>query len=203
MTAMWWPGLAALLSGVAFALVVLRATPRDLDATADEVLARHEHDLQLSLDQLRELSVEEHLFEPATYASERARIEQTAAAAMRARDAHVTQPSAPRASGPARLGFARRHPMAAGAIWGAGTVAFAWVLTWQITSIAKPREAASAMATPSNYEALLVLSAIALEQGDAEKFLQSWVVYMRQPEPRRRPPMLQKASDWLEDHLKD
>ena len=201
MPAMWWPGLFALATGVAFALAVLRATPRDTEDTDDEVLARHEHDLQLSLDQLRELSVEEHLFDPATYASEKARIEQTATAAMKARDTHRVQPAASRTSQPARAGFARQHPRLAGALFGAGVVGFAWLLSWQITSVTQPSQ--SAMATPSRYEALLVLSAIALEQGDAEQFLKSWVLYMRQPEPRRRPPQLQRATDWLEEHLKD
>lgn len=203
MTAMWWPGLSALAAGVAFALAVLRATPRDAEDTDDEVLARHEHDLQLSLDQLRELTVEEHLFDTATYASEKARIEQTAAAAMKARDAHAAKPAAPRAAEPARAGFTRKHPQLSGAMAGAALVGFVWLLVAQLQN-AEPRDAAaSAMATPSNYEAMLVLSAIALEQGDAEQFLKSWVIYMQQPEPRRRPPQLQRATDWLEDHLKE
>lgn len=204
LTAMWWPGLCALAIGIAAALVVLRAGPRTIEDTDDEVLARHEHDLQLSLDQLRELTVEEHLFDAATYASEKSRIEQSAAAAMKARDTYTAKPTAPRASEPRRRTFFSTHPQLTGVIWGAGVVGFAWLVTWQVTN-APTRDglAPSAMATPSNYEALLVLSAISLENGDAEKFLQSWVIYMQQPEPRRRPPMLQRATDWLEDHLKE
>jgi hypothetical protein len=196
----WVPGIVATVLGALAAISFART--QHADATDDEALTGAERDLQLRLEQLRELMLEEHLFDEATFAEEKSRLEHAAGAALALRDSERQRASKdktpPPTTAPKRSSFSKRHPSLVGAIWGAASVAFIWALFAQVTSVEKH---AGRSISPANYQALLVLSAIALETGDSDQLLQAWSMYYQQPEPRRVPPRLQHATDWLEDHL--
>ncbi len=196
----WLPGIVASVLGALAAISFARG--HHTDPTDDEALTGAERDLQLRLEQLRELTLEEHLFDEATFAEEKSRLEHAAGAALALRDNERQRASKdktpPPTATPKRTGFAKRHPSLVGAFWGAASVAFVWALFAQVTSGEKHL---GQSISPANYQALLVLSAIALETGDSDQLLQAWTLYYQQPEPRRVPPRLQRATDWLEEHL--
>ncbi len=144
----WTPGLLVLGAGVAVALLILFSTRKPTSvapAVRDEKLADLEQRLQLLMDQLRGLDAERHQLGD-SFASEKARLERDAAAAMRARDEYLkAHPEAVRAPGPkqappsahvpatstgpapppaAATGSGFLSPQLKGALWGGGVVLF-------------------------------------------------------------------------------
>ncbi|MCC6812340.1 MAG: hypothetical protein IT381_33275 [Deltaproteobacteria bacterium] len=199
----WWPGLIALAAGLVIgAVLIFRGRPQIAKATGED---GEQQKLNARVDaiveQLREMNVDRHLYDDATFATEVARLEREAAEAMRARDTHVpVKKTAPRPR-VNDTGFAARHPQLIGALYGGGTVLFFAIAFFFVTSEQKP--VANAATGDARYEAVLMLSAIAISFGDSEQLLQAWELYMRQPVPRRRPPQLQRAIEWLEKTINE
>jgi cytochrome c-type biogenesis protein CcmH/NrfG len=149
----WAPGLAVLASGVALFVLFLLIQWRRRGAAPkppDEALANLDRRAQILIEQLKELNVDRHQLGDERYAAEKARLEQEAAAALRARDEHaqgkkVPKPKKREAPAPvaetaaARKGFASQHPQWVGALWGGGVVLFFVVLGLVLTREEKPR----------------------------------------------------------------
>lgn len=199
----WTPGIVALVVGVVVAAVLVFLRRRDpAAAQVDDELVRLDRTVDALVEQLRELNADRHLYDAEKLQSEVARLEREAADAMRARDAHKREASAApkqNAKKPAPAngeGFAAKHPQLLGALYGGGTVLFFAVTFFFLTS--EQKAAPNAATGDARYEAVLVLSAIAISFGDSEQLLQAWELYMRQNVPRRRPPQLQRAIEWLE-----
>ena len=148
----WLPGLLALGLGLLAAVVVLFVSRRRAAAGPSEgrragtAKSAEEADLRAArlLDQLRELEVDRHQLSEEAYQQESHRLEQLAAAALRARDEARSSTAKPRrtegatrAAPPA--GFFGRHPQLVGAFWGAVVVAFFGALALWLTNDAKPR----------------------------------------------------------------
>ncbi len=146
----WLPGLIVLavtfLSALAFLFLNRRQvapSPEARDGTLDDLEQR----AQLLIAQLKELEADKHQLGPERYQSERSRLEREAAAALRAKDEHLKSAaregtgkrskgkgkSQPEAA-PAPTGFAARHPQLAGALWGAGIMAFFGTLGYLLVS---------------------------------------------------------------------
>src|SRR5262249_59385693 len=134
----WLPGVIALAVGLACGLAFLffRKGSTRTAAAVDDRIADLERRAQLILDQLKELSADRHHLDAAQFEAEKARLEQEAAAALRARDEYgrsaagrqiPAQPVVPEAA-PAPQGWLARHPQLKGAFWGGGAVLFAVIL---------------------------------------------------------------------------
>src|ERR1700736_1767980 len=128
----WLPGIIVLAIGLAIGVAFLfrlRQNARPgLDA--DGRLADLDRAAQLILDQLKELVADRHHLEAAQFDAEKSRLEQEAAAALRARDEYargravaqgVSEKPAPVAA-TAPQGWLARHPQLKGALWGGGVV---------------------------------------------------------------------------------
>jgi len=146
----WLPGVIALAIGLAsgLALLFFRKGSGRPAAAADDRLADLERRAQLILDQLKELDADRHHLEADQFEAEKARLEQEAAAALRARDEYgrgaaarqdAAKPVAPEAP-PARQGWLARHPQLKGALWGGGVVLFAVILGLLLSQDQKPRQ---------------------------------------------------------------
>ncbi len=147
----WWPGIIVLAIGLLLGggyLLFLRprtAGPRD---ERDDRRADLERRAQLFLDQLRELHADRHHLDPQQFAAEKDRLEQEAAAALRARDqlqrglkAGGAQASAPSATAAASSeSFWSKNPQLKGAAWGGGVVLFFVVLGLLLSQEQKPRD---------------------------------------------------------------
>lgn len=199
----WWPPVIALAVGAVIAIVMMLrrgGTP----VVPDEELARLDRTVDALVEQIRELNAERHLYDAAKFTAEVQRLEREAADAMRAKEAHKAAPRK-KAERPVAAkkndGFAARHPQIVGALWGGGTVAFLSLAFFFATAESKPTPGA-ATGDPK-YEAVLMLSAIAISFQDSEQLLQAWELYMRQPVPRRRPPQLGRAIEWLEKTISE
>ncbi|MFY2558026.1 tetratricopeptide repeat protein [Corallococcus terminator] len=131
----WLPGIivlaVAFVAAAAWLLFMRRkgalSTPEPKDGVLDD-LSQRAHSL---IDQLRALEADKHNLAAEQYATEKSRLEQEAAAALRAKDEHlkrkVTSSGEPRArthQAPAPTGWAARNPQLSGALWGAGIVLF-------------------------------------------------------------------------------
>lgn len=158
----WLPGVLVMLGGlVSAALYLLLTRPRQQAAAPaapkdgglkDGVLEDLERRAQALIDQLKELEAEKHHLAPERYTAERSRLEQAAAAALRARDEHLKQRSeAPAGAAPAAApaaaaapaeakGFWARNPQLVGAAWGGGVVLFFALLAWVLMAEQRPRQ---------------------------------------------------------------
>ncbi len=198
----WWPGLIALGLGMAIAFIaVLLGKKHKAPVQADEDLIRLTTQIDKTIEQLRELAADKHLYSVEKYESEVLRLEKEAAELMRVRDGQAkgTKKVAAPASAPVsrpKSGISSRHPQLVGALYGGGTVLFFSVAFFLLNAEQKP--APGGATGDPKYEAMLMLSAIAISFGDSDQLLQAWDLYMRQPIPRRRPPQLQRAVEWLE-----
>ena len=150
----WLPGIIVLAIGLAIGVAFLfrlRQNARPgLDA--DGRLADLDRAAQLILDQLKELVADRHHLEAAQFDAEKNRLEQEAAAALRARDEYARGRAVPgqvspkasaataTAAAPAPQGWMARHPQLKGAIWGAGVVLFFVALGLFLGQEQKPRE---------------------------------------------------------------
>lgn len=200
MSTNWWPPIIALVVGSVIAVLMLFQRRGATAAAADEELVRLDRVVDGIVEQLRELNAERHLYDAEKFTAEVQRLEREAAAAMRARDAHKSAPKKkpePKRAAQA-TGFAAKHPQLVGAIWGGSIVAFFAVSFFFLTNEQKP----AAQGDPK-YEAVLMLSAIAISFGNSEELLQAWELYMRQPIPRKRPPQLNRAVQWLEKTISE
>jgi hypothetical protein len=178
-------------------MAVLLGKKQKAPLPRDEEQLRLAAQIDKTIEQLRELAAEKHLYSVEKYDSEVQRLEKEAASLMRARDVQAKAPKKAAAPAPAsKGGFASRHPQLVGALYGGGTVLFFSVAFFLLNAEQKP--APGAATGDAKYEAMLMLSAISISFGDSEQLLQAWELYMRQPIPRRRPPQLQRAIEWLE-----
>ncbi len=202
----WWPGLIALalglIGGCAALFFVGRRGVAERSAGSD---ARDQLEAKAKalVEQLKELETDKHQYDPAHFAAEKRALEQQAVAAMRDRDAAAKRALLPvesRARPTPTATFGARYPRLIGALWGSGVTAFIALAYVMVSGAGEPPRRVMPVADQNDprYEAMLVLSAISLSFGDHEQLLQAWEIYMRQPVPRRRPPQLQRAIDWLE-----
>ncbi|MBX5483227.1 MAG: tetratricopeptide repeat protein [Myxococcaceae bacterium] len=148
----WTPGIVVAAIGFVVSLVVffLSKDRSKAGVTEDVKLADLNERLQQVVDQLRELETERHM-RGESYETEKARLEQEGAAALRARDEYIkaraaeaakaaaAQPAATAAPAPARTGFWARHPELKGALWGAGIVCFIFAAGWALTNAERER----------------------------------------------------------------
>lgn len=144
----WLPGILVLSLGLLTALGVLllgrRRAPGKAEARRTGA-ARDVEEAELRwarlVEQLRELDADRHHLSEEAYREERARLEQLAANALRARD--EAQPTATKtrsgAQPPAPSGFLARHPQLAGAVWGGGLVLFVGALALWLNQDTRPR----------------------------------------------------------------
>jgi hypothetical protein len=204
MTTNWWPGLIALGVGALLSAVALLVLGRKGERSKDNAWKPLDAKARGLVEQLKELEADKHHYDAETLAREKMRLEQEAAAAMRARDAVKAGGPVP---SPARephasVGFFKKRPMLTGALWGSGFTAFIAAAIFMVAlspETGAKRDPGSVSSTNDpRYEAVLVLSAISISFGDSEQLLQAWDIYMRQQPPRRRPPQLQRAFEWLE-----
>jgi len=145
----WLPGVIALAVGLVCGLAFLffRKGSTRPAAAVDDRVADLERRAQLILDQLKELSADRHHLDAAQFEAEKARLEQEAAAALRARDEYgraaarqtPAKPVAPEAA-PSPQGWLARHPQLKGAFWGGGVVLFAVILGLLLSQDQKPRQ---------------------------------------------------------------
>ena len=144
----WMPGILVRSLGLLMAFGVLLLGRRRAVGKAEARrtgAARDVEDAELRwarlVEQLRELDADRHHLSGEAYQEERARLEQLAAHALRAREeAQPTATRAPaRAQPPAPSGFFARHPQLAGALWGGGLVVFLGALALWLTQDARPR----------------------------------------------------------------
>ncbi len=150
----WLPGVIVLAVGLVVGLVfLLRLRKGDArpSSNAEDRLADLERRAQLILDQLKELNADRHHLEPAQFESEKNRLEQEAASALRARDEYARGLAASAKASPkaeaaaasaaqAPRGWLARHPQLKGAIWGGGVVLFFVVLGLLLGQEQKPRQ---------------------------------------------------------------
>lgn len=146
----WLPGLIVLgVTFVAAALFLLfnrrAVTPVPEVDLRDGALDDLEQRAQLLIAQLKELEADKHNLPVETYTAERSRLEQEAAAALRAKDEYIKRNDKPsRGMGPkpaaAPTGFAAKHPQLAGAMWGAGIVLFFGTLSYVLVSEQRERD---------------------------------------------------------------
>src|SRR5215831_14457580 len=146
----WLPGVIALAVGLVCGLAFLffRKGSTRPAAAVDDRVADLERRAQLILDQLKELNADRHHLDAAQFEAEKARLEQEAAAALRARDEYSRGGAAPKipakpippeaASAP--RGWLGRHPQLKGAFWGGGVVLFAVILGLLLSQDQKPRQ---------------------------------------------------------------
>lgn len=144
----WLPGLIVL--GVTFVAAALflffnRRAVTPAPEARDGALDDLEQRAQLLIAQLKELEADKHNLPVETYTAERARLEQEAAGALRAKDEYVKRnDKASRGLGPkpatAPTGFAAKHPQLAGALWGAGIVLFFGTLSYVLVSEQRERD---------------------------------------------------------------
>ncbi len=155
----WLPGLIVLAVTFVSALGFLflnrrKVAPPPEVREGDGVLDDLEQRAQLLIGQLKELETEKHHLSPEKYQAERSRLEREAASALRAKDEHLQrvaqEGSGKRGKGkgkardaeapaPVPTGFAARHPQLAGALWGAGIVAFFGTLGYLLVSEQRER----------------------------------------------------------------
>jgi len=150
----WLPGMIALAIGLAIGIAFLfrlRQQGARPAPDADGRLADLERAAQLILDQLKELVADRHHLEAAQFDAEKNRLEQEAAAALRARDEYARGNAIPAqvgeraaaaatAAAPAPQGWLARHPQLKGALWGAGVVLFFVALGLFLGQEQKPRQ---------------------------------------------------------------
>ncbi|MBF5041090.1 tetratricopeptide repeat protein [Aggregicoccus sp. 17bor-14] len=148
----WIPGLVVLGLVFVAASLYLLFTRRAGGAAAPESagagpgLADLERRYQGLLEQLKELSTEQHHLPAEQYAQERSRLEHEAAAVLRERDAVARAPvAAARAQAPAPAaaapgGFLADRPQLRGALWGAGIVLFFGALSYVLVSEQRERD---------------------------------------------------------------
>lgn len=151
----WLPGVVVLAGGLVCAVLYLLLTRSQEQAPGggaprDGVLEDLERRARGLIDQLKELEAERHHLAPERYTAERSRLEQEAAAALRARDEHLRQrseapaareaPGAAAAEAPAAKGFWARNPQLVGAAWGGGVVLFFSLLAWLLMAEQQPRQ---------------------------------------------------------------
>src|SRR5215831_5531593 len=145
----WLPGVIALAVGLVCGLAFLffRKGSTRPAAAVDDRVADLERRAQLILDQLKELSADRHHLDAAQFEAEKVRLEQEAAAALRARDEYgraaarqtPAKPVAPEPA-PSPQGWLARHPQLKGAFWGGGVVLFAVILGLLLSQDQKPRQ---------------------------------------------------------------
>ncbi len=147
----WLPGVIALAVGLALGLAFLffRKGSTRPAAAMDDRVADLEGRAQLILDQLKELNADRHHLDATEFEAERTRLEQEAAAALRARDEYGRAGAASRQvsakavgpeAAPAPQGWLARHPQLKGAFWGGGVVLFAVILGLLLSQDQKPRQ---------------------------------------------------------------
>ena len=150
----WLPGIVVLAIGLAIGVAFLFRLRRQSvrpGRDADGRLADLDRAAQLILDQLKELVADRHHLEAAQFDAETNRLEQEAAAALRARDEYARgravpgqlNPKAaagPAVAAPSPQGWLARNPQLKGALWGAGVVLFFVALGLFLGQEQKPRE---------------------------------------------------------------
>jgi len=100
------------------------------------------------------------------------------------------------------LSFSKRHPQITGALWGASIVLFASALFFVLNRTAEvDKKPTQISGSDSRCESLLMLSSIAISMEKSDDVINAWGFYMQQPIPRKRPPQLKPAIDWLEKTL--
>ena len=137
----WTPGLAVLAVGFVAAVLFL-LTQRRKGALPGAAAPRSgeledlERRYQSRIEQLKELAADKHSLTPERYEAERARLEQEAVTALRARDEHLrtrdTAPAADAPPGPAPAGWL--SPQFKGALWGGGIVLFFGILGYTLVN---------------------------------------------------------------------
>lgn len=146
----WLPGLVVLGLVFVAAALYLYFTRRaagsaapDASPAASPELADLERRYQRLIEQLRELSAEQHHLAPEQYAAERSRLELEAASTLRAKDELSKRPVAAPSRAPAPAapahGFFAERPQLKGALWGAGIVLFFGVLGYLLVSSEQER----------------------------------------------------------------
>jgi Flp pilus assembly protein TadD len=146
----WTPGLIVLAVGVVAAALYLflnrrkgAPAPEPRDGALEDLEQRY----RALIEQLKELAADRHNLGPERYQAERTRLEQEAAAALRARDEHLQQrqkaPSkASKGSRPAAAEAPSRStlsPQLQGALWGGGVVLFFGLIGYLLASEQRPR----------------------------------------------------------------
>lgn len=150
----WTPGLLVLAGGLLLAVGFVLFSRRGkgkAEPAQDEVLADLEQRYATLIAQLKELTADRANLPEERFQAEKTRLELAAAAALKARDAHVrgakheAEKAAARAervkkaAEAAAQGFWGKHPQLKGALWGAGVVGFLAVLGWVLVQESKPR----------------------------------------------------------------
>ena len=149
----WIPGIVVLSLGLIAGALYLLFGRKPGAAGPTDLVSDAQRRVDSLLAQLREHESEKHQLDSAAWQAEHDRLEQAAAAAMRARDELAKAPEKtstgrgkkPAASAPAApavpSGFFGRHPQLVGAAWGAAVVVFFGALGLWLSQDQKPREA--------------------------------------------------------------
>ena len=168
----WMPGVLMLSLGLVAAGLYLFFGRRGQKPTnapvAPDLLADVDRRVQQHLEELRALEQERHLLTEPQYLTEKQRLEQLAAQALRDRDetravgntavrsgGETTKPGLPSRPPVAAQGYFARNPQLKGALWGGGAVLFFVVLGLLLTREQKPRDDKGTMTgkTPPGNEA--------------------------------------------------
>jgi cytochrome c-type biogenesis protein CcmH/NrfG len=136
----WLPGLVVLAVGFIAAALFLLTQRRKGGSARDGALEDLERRYQSLIEQLKELAADKHTLAPEHYEAERARLEQEAVAALRARDEHQKKQGkrAPEPR-PAPVTTGLLSPQLKGALWGGGIVLFFGVLGYTLVSEQRTR----------------------------------------------------------------
>lgn len=130
----WWAAVSALGLGAVAGLWSVFASRRDAETDGDDAAL---HDAEERADHLittlRDLEEQSARLDPAMYAAEKARFEQAAAQALRARDHLIKKAEGKPVSKKATPGGAT------GFIWGALSAGFVALLFWLVNAEATPR----------------------------------------------------------------
>ena len=136
----WLPGLIVLAVGciaAAFYLFLQRGKalpePKGTPARRPEELEDLDRRYQSLIEQLKELAADKHGLAPERYTQERSRLELEAAAALRARDEFLKNPTTARTPAPVAAA-SWLSPQLKGALWGGGIVLFFCTLGYLLVS---------------------------------------------------------------------
>ncbi len=137
----WIPGILVLITALFGALLYLAISrqKRDTLKAGSEDSADLDARAQGLIDQLKELSADQHLLGEAQFSAEKDRLEREAASALAQRSALARSPRKEPATAATGASWLARHPQLQGAFWGGGVVLFFAILGFLLVVEQKPR----------------------------------------------------------------
>lgn len=137
----WIPGILVLLTALFGALLYLAISrqKRDTLKAGSDDSADLDTRAQGLIDQLKELSADQHLLGDVQFSAEKDRLEREAASALAQRSTLARSPRKEPATAVAGASWLARHPQLQGAFWGGGVVLFFAILGFLLVVEQKPR----------------------------------------------------------------